>query len=75
MFIVSLMLALTCQPSIAWRSVLWARKTVDNGARWQVQNGNKIRVSLDNWLLEQSSFKILFHQQSLEPWTFGGRVD
>lgn len=69
MFIVSLMVVVALKTSYVWRSILCARKTVDDGVRWQVQNGNKIRVWHDNWLPEQSDFKILFHQQSLEPGT------
>lgn len=47
------------QPSYAWRSILSAKEIISQGSRWQECNGSKIRIWCDNWLPEQSGFKVL----------------
>lgn len=46
------------QPTYAWRSILCARDVVQKGGRWQVVNGEKVRIWHDKWLPIQSESKI-----------------
>ena len=45
-------------PSYAWRSIFLAQSVVHNGHRWQVGNGESIRVWHDRWLPNPSTFKL-----------------
>lgn len=45
------------KPSFIWRSILWGRQAIQNGARWRVGNGQKVKVYSSNWLPRLSTFK------------------
>lgn len=47
-----------CQPSYAWRSMLQAKDVINLGARWMIGDGKSARIWKDNWLPEQSGFKV-----------------
>ena len=38
--------------SYAWRSLMAAQSIIQRGMRWQVGDGNKIRVWHDKWVLD-----------------------
>ncbi|XP_024045337.1 uncharacterized mitochondrial protein AtMg00310-like [Citrus sinensis] len=38
------------KPSFIWRSIMWGRQVIQNGARWKVGNGQKVKVYSSNWL-------------------------
>lgn len=46
------------QPSYAWRSLMNAREVIDLGARWLIGNGQQVSIWNDNWMPEQSRFKV-----------------
>ena len=47
------------RPSYLWRSIMAAQHIVRSGARWQVGNGQKIRVWSNKWLPIPSTFKVI----------------
>ena len=46
-------------PSYAWRSLMVAQSIVQRGMRWQVGNGNKIRVWHDKWVPKPCTYKVI----------------
>ena len=46
-------------PSYAWRSLMAAQGVVRKGMRWQVGNGNKIRVWRDKWIPRPSTYRLV----------------
>nr|XP_023917061.1 uncharacterized protein LOC112028598 [Quercus suber] len=46
-------------PSYAWRSLMAAQSIVQRGMRWQVRNGNKIRVWHDKWIPRPCTYKVI----------------
>lgn len=46
------------RPSYGWRRILSAQSIVQRGYRWQVGNGESLRVWHDKWLPTPSTFKI-----------------
>ncbi|XP_065634479.1 uncharacterized protein LOC136069649 [Quercus suber] len=46
-------------PSFAWRSIMAAQHLVQQGIRWNVGNGESIRVWGDKWLPSSSTFKVV----------------
>ncbi|KAM1034097.1 hypothetical protein ACFX2A_038402 [Malus domestica] len=38
------------RPSWAWSSLLEGRKIIERGAKWQIGNGQCVKISSDNWL-------------------------
>lgn len=45
-------------PSYAWRSIHQARELLDRGLVWRVENGEKIVIWGDRWLLNPPSNKV-----------------
>ena len=50
----SLFEAKSASGSFAWKSILWARKLVQKGARWRVGDGQSIKIFQDAWLPSDS---------------------
>ena len=46
-------------PSYAWQSLMAAQGVVRRGMRWQVGNGNKIRVWQDKWIPRPSTYRLV----------------
>ena len=46
-------------PSYAWRSLMATQSIIQRGMRWQVGNGNKIRVWHDKWVPRPSTYKVI----------------
>ncbi|KAK9992106.1 hypothetical protein SO802_027091 [Lithocarpus litseifolius] len=46
-------------PSYAWRSIMAAQQLVKQGIRWNVGNGESVRVWGDKWLPSSSTFKLV----------------
>lgn len=55
------------QPRHARRSMLQAKDFIDLGARWLIGDGRKPRIWRDNWLPEQSNFKVWSPANNLHP--------
>ena len=47
------------QPSYAWRSIHAAQVLVRRGLRWQVGNGENIRIWRDKWLPTPKTYKVV----------------
>ena len=45
--------------SYAWRSLMAAQGVVHKGMRWQVGNGNRIRVWRDKWIPRPSTYRLV----------------
>jgi len=45
-------------PSYAWRSIISAKDLVSKGLRWRISNGESVKIWGDNWLPNQSGFKL-----------------
>ena len=54
-------------PSFAWRSLMVAQEVVKKGARWQVGNGQDIRIWEDKWLPGLSTHKVVSPPSILPP--------
>ena len=46
-------------PSCTWRSIMAAQYLVKQGIRWNVRNGNSIRISGDKCLPSASTYKVV----------------
>ena len=46
-------------PSYAWRSLMAAQSIVQRGMRWQIGNGNKIRLWHDKWIPRLCTYKVI----------------
>ena len=46
-------------PSYAWRSLMAAQNIIQRGMRWQVGNGDKIRVWHDKWIPRSCTYKVI----------------
>lgn len=44
-------------PSFIWKSILWGRQVIKNGARWRIKKGSNILVHKDSWLPRPDTFK------------------
>ena len=53
------------RPSYAWRSIIAAQRIVQHGYRWQVGDGNSIKLWSDKWLPPCSTFKVSTHPHAL----------
>ena len=53
--------------SSAWKSILCSKNLIERNARWQIGNGNSIRVFKDAWLPNSNDGRILFHRGVLAP--------
>ena len=53
--------------SFAWKSILRSKNLIERNARWQIGNGNSIRVFKDAWLPNSNDGRILFHRGVLAP--------
>ena len=53
------------RPSYAWRSIIVAQRIVQHGYRWQVGDGNSIKLWFDKWLPTCSTFKVSTHPHAL----------
>ena len=49
--------ALGSKPSFTWRSIWGAREIIEQGSRWLIGNGEKVRVWTDRWLPRPYSFR------------------
>ncbi|CAI8583576.1 unnamed protein product [Vicia faba] len=45
-------------PSYACRSILSAKDIIQQGHRWRIRDGSKVRVWKDNWLADNSGLSI-----------------
>lgn len=52
-------------PSYAWWSIMVGQNIVKKGMRWQVGNGQSIRIWVDKWTLNPSTYKIVSPSASL----------
>ena len=46
-------------PSYEWKSSMVARSNIQRGMRWQVGDGNKIRVWHDKWIPRPYTYKVI----------------
>jgi len=46
-------------PSYAWRSLMAVQGVIQRGMRWQVGNGNRIRLWRDKWIPRLSTYKLV----------------
>ena len=46
------------RPSYMWRSMLAARKVVDKGSKWCIENGESVHKWKDRWIPSPESFKV-----------------
>ena len=53
--------------SFAWKSILRSKNLIERNARWQIGNGNCIRIFKDAWLPNSNEGRILFHRGVLAP--------
>lgn len=53
-------------PIYAWRSILSAKELTPKGARWRIENGKKVKIWMENWLLDTTYFKMLISVSVLE---------
>ncbi|KAH9660157.1 reverse transcriptase domain-containing protein [Citrus sinensis] len=44
-------------PSFLWRSLLWGRQVLKNGARWRIGRGDMVQVYKSNWIPRSNTFK------------------
>lgn len=47
---------ITPNSSYVWRSIVVSRHVINKGHRWQVGNGQRIRLWKDNWILRDFFF-------------------
>ncbi|XP_075649368.1 putative mitochondrial protein AtMg00310 [Castanea sativa] len=57
------------QPSYAWRSIHAAQALVRRGMRWQVGNGEHIRILRDKWLPTPKTYKVVTPERETTPVT------
>lgn len=50
-------------PSYVWRSIMAAQSIVQRGIRWQVGNGDKIRVWHDKWIPKPCTYKLITNEK------------
>ncbi|PON42287.1 hypothetical protein TorRG33x02_336040 [Trema orientale] len=48
---------LGCNPLYIWHSLIWGRDMLSQGLRWQIGNGNNVRIWADPWMLRTSTFR------------------
>lgn len=56
--------------SYAWKSLFWARRVINLGAKWRVGDGKSVHIYKDNWLSGEGSGRIvsapsLLHNESM----------
>ena len=51
--------SLGANPSFAWRSIMAGQSIVKKGIRWQVGNGDNIRIWMDKWIPTPSTYKVV----------------
>ena len=51
--------SLGANSSYAWQSIMAGQNIVKKGMRWQVGNGQSIRIWMDKWTLNSSTYKIV----------------
>ena len=47
------------RPSYTWRSLMAAREVLDRGLRWNIGNGQSVRICANRWLPTPHSFKVI----------------
>lgn len=55
---ISFALEIGNQPSYAWRSMFNIKDVIDLGSRWSIGNGQNVRIWKDDWLPNQTGFKV-----------------
>ena len=53
------------QPSYAWRSIMAAQPLIKRGMRWQVGDGERIKIWRDKWISSPTTYKIITPEQHL----------
>ena len=51
--------SLGANSSYAWQCIMAGQNIVKKGMRWQVSNGQSIRIWMDKWTLNSSTYKIV----------------
>ncbi|KAK9992134.1 hypothetical protein SO802_027119 [Lithocarpus litseifolius] len=49
---------LSKRPSFAWRSIMASKSVVEDGIRWSIGNGDKVRMWNDKWIPNPETYKI-----------------
>ena len=47
------------RPSFTWQSILAAKSMVEDGIRWSIGNGDKVKIWSDKWILNPETYKVL----------------
>lgn len=47
------------RPSFAWQSIMVAKSVVEDGIRWLVGNGDKVKIWNDKWIPNPETYKIM----------------
>ena len=47
------------RPSFAWWSILAAKSVVEDGIRWSIGNGDKVKIWSDKWIPNPETYKVL----------------
>ena len=50
---------LSKRPSFAWQSIMVAKSMVEDGIRWSIGNGDKVRIWNDKWIPNPETYKII----------------
>ena len=61
-------------PSYTWQSIMATQYLVQQGTRWNVGNGNSIRVWGDKWLPTSSTYKVVSPRQFLHADTWVSKL-
>ncbi|XP_023879645.1 uncharacterized mitochondrial protein AtMg00310-like [Quercus suber] len=47
------------RPSFAWQSIMAAKSVVEDGIRWSIKNGDKVKIWNDKWIPKPETYKIM----------------
>lgn len=53
------------QQSYSLRSIFCTKEAIQKGGRWQIADGKKVKNCRDNWLSDQTDFKVKSHVRTL----------
>lgn len=45
--------------SYIWRSILSAREVIKEGSKWVIDNGRKVHIWNDKWILVANTYKVI----------------